>query len=160
LIAGGLRPGNVREALVACRLRHPRVHLRVLVGLAGDGGAEVLVRAADRLVGRRIADALQVVQVTVGVARLGLGGIPEQAAHVRVALDVRLLGEVEVAAVGHGLAAEGLLQVVVRLAALELAHALLPSSPASWDRMLRPVRGRLWWRRSARRRRDGPRAAW
>src|SRR5690242_9713187 len=44
--------GDVREALGARGLRHARVHVRVLVRLAGGGGAEVLLRRADREIGR------------------------------------------------------------------------------------------------------------
>src|ERR1041384_326222 len=56
----GLEPlGNLLEAFLARRLGEPRVHLRVLVGLAGDRRLEVLLAVADRLAGCRIADALQ-----------------------------------------------------------------------------------------------------
>src|SRR5450432_560659 len=40
--------GDVVEALVARGLRHAGVHRLVLVGLAGDGGLEVLLAVADR----------------------------------------------------------------------------------------------------------------
>jgi hypothetical protein len=51
--------------------------------------------------------------------RLGVGRVLEEAGHVREPLDVRHAGEVEVAAIGLGLAGEGLLQVVVALAAFD-----------------------------------------
>src|SRR6266852_4771682 len=47
------------EALRSRRLREAGVHLGELVGLALDGGLEVLLRAADRHAGARVADLLQ-----------------------------------------------------------------------------------------------------
>src|SRR6476620_5979925 len=45
----GLEPvGDLVEAFVAGGLGHARVHVGVLVGLAGDGGLKVVRRAADR----------------------------------------------------------------------------------------------------------------
>src|SRR5881296_2200486 len=55
--------GELGKALLARRLGHDRVHLRVLVRLTGDGGLEVLLGLADRLVRHRIADLLQEVEV-------------------------------------------------------------------------------------------------
>ena len=76
---------------------------------------------ADRLAGRRIADLGEVLEVAVGVAGLAFGDRAEQRGRVRVALDVGLLGEPQVAAVGLALAGEGFLQVLVGLGAFE-AH--------------------------------------
>ena len=53
-----------------------------------------------------------------GVAGLGLGGVAEEPADLGIALDVGDAGEVEVAAVRLALAGEGVLQVLVGLAAL------------------------------------------
>src|SRR3546814_3225545 len=56
----GLEPvGDLVEALVARRARHARIHVGVLVGLAGDGRLEVQRGIADRLAGRRIPDLLR-----------------------------------------------------------------------------------------------------
>ena len=71
---------------------------------------------------RGIADLLQEVEVAVRVAGLALGGVAEQAGDVGVALDVGPAGEVEVAAVRLRLAGERVLQVVVRLGALQRLH--------------------------------------
>jgi hypothetical protein len=49
------------------------------------------------------------------MAGLALGGVAEQARHVRPALDVGVLGEVQVAAVGLRLAGERFLQILVGL---------------------------------------------
>ena len=57
-----------------------------------------------------------------GVAGLALGDGAEQRRHVGVALDVGLLGEVQVAAVGLALAGERFLEVLVGLGALELRY--------------------------------------
>src|SRR4051794_3022007 len=107
--------GDLLEAFLTGGLGEARVHLRVLVGLAGDRGLEVLFAVADRLARRRVTDLLEVLEVTVRMAGLALGGVAEQARDVRLTLDVRLLGEVEVPAVRLRLAGERVLQVVVRL---------------------------------------------
>src|SRR4029079_15550841 len=81
----------------------------------------------DRLVGGRVADLLEEVEVAVRVAGLALRGVAEQAGDVGVTLDVGLLGEVEVATVRLRFTGERFLQVGVRLGALELRHLeLLP----------------------------------
>src|SRR5881409_1955829 len=137
---------DLLETLAARALREARVHLRELVGLALDRGLQVQLGRADRHVGHRVADLLQEVEVPEGVPGLGLRGVAEESAHVRIALDVRAAREVEVAAVRLRLAGECRLQVVVRLAALEsLCHqpssggAESPRSPPSpffWERFL------------------------
>ena len=65
------------------------------------------------------------------VTGLALGDRAEQRGHVRVALDVGLLREVEVAAVRLALARERLLEVVLGLASLEIGHGA-PSSCGRW----------------------------
>src|SRR5215475_7010353 len=93
----GLEPlGDLLEALLARGLGKARIHLRVLVCLARDRRLEVLHAVADRLGGDWIADALQVVEVAVGVAGFALRGVPKQPCEVRVAFDVGDLGEIEV----------------------------------------------------------------
>src|SRR5690606_20328430 len=57
---------------------------------------------------------------------LALGGVAEQASHIRVTLHVSHLGEVQVTAVGLGLAGERLLEVLVGGGALELCHRRPP----------------------------------
>jgi len=117
--------GHVVEALFAGGLGHAGVHGLVLVGLAGDGGLEVLGGVADGQPGGRVADARQEVEVTVGVARLAVGGLFEEAGHVGQALDVGLLCEVHVAAVCLRLASERIFEVLVGLGAFELGHGSL-----------------------------------
>ncbi len=96
----GLEPvGDLAEALVARRFRHARVHVGVLVRLARHRGFQVFPSPADRQVGGRIADCLEVLEVAVRVAGLAFGGGTEQRGNVVVALHVGLRGEVEVAAV-------------------------------------------------------------
>ena len=67
----------------------------------------------------------------VGVPCLTLSGVAEVSGDVGVALDVGHLGEVQVAAVGLGLAREGGFQVFERLAAVE-AHDGTPDSLGCW----------------------------
>src|SRR5688572_1206514 len=76
----GLEPlGDLREAFLAGGLGEARVHLGVLVGLAGDRRLEVQLAVADRLAGRRVAHLLQEVEVAMRVAGLALGGVAEEA---------------------------------------------------------------------------------
>src|SRR5688572_9775056 len=74
--------GDLLEPFFARGLGEPRVHLGVLVGLAGDRRLEVLARVADRLAGRRVADLLQVLEVAVRMSGLALGGVTKQAGDV------------------------------------------------------------------------------
>ena len=117
--------GDLLEALVAGGLGEAGVHLGVLVGLTGDGRLEVVLGGADGHVGDRVADLGEEVEVAEGVAGLALGDRAEQRGDVGVALDVGLLGEVQVAAVGLALAGERLLQVLLGLAAVEFRHVWL-----------------------------------
>src|SRR5262249_19800633 len=98
--------GDLLEALVARRLGEAGIHLGVLVGLAGDGGLEVLVGVADGLAGGGVADLAEKIEMSVRVAGLPLGGVAEQAGDVRVAFHVGVLGEIEITAVGLGLSSE------------------------------------------------------
>src|SRR5688572_12733344 len=114
--------GDLHEALLACRLGEPRVHVGVLVGFPGDRRLEVLHRVADRKVRRGIADRLQIVEVAVSVARLAFCRLAEVARDFRVTFDVGDLCEVEVATVRLAFASERFLQVLLRLRALEFCH--------------------------------------
>src|SRR3954462_6144633 len=84
------------EALVAGGLGEARVHLGVLVGLAGDGRLEVVGGGPDRLAGGGVAHLGEEVEVAERVAGLAFGDRAEQGSDVGVALDVGLLREVEV----------------------------------------------------------------
>jgi hypothetical protein len=84
-------------------LHHLRIHLLELVGLAGDGGLEVLLGGAD---------ALHQPQVGVGVDGLGGGGGAEQLGHARFAVGLGLVGKGEIFAVGLGFPGKGGLEVV------------------------------------------------
>ena len=66
--------GNLGKPFIARGARHARVHIGVLVGFTRNRRAQVQLRLADRQTGRRIAYALQVLQVPMGVARFALGG--------------------------------------------------------------------------------------
>ena len=107
--------------LLRLGLGHARVHVGVLVGLAGDRRLEVLAGRADRQPGGRVAHRLEVLEVAVRVTGLAFGGRTEHRGHVVVTLDVGLGGEVEVAAVRLRFAGERGLEVRFGLAALERA---------------------------------------
>jgi hypothetical protein len=114
--------GDLAEAFLARGFRHARVHVGVLVRLARDGGLQVVARAADRQVGRRVAHGLEVFEVAVRVAGLAFSGGAEERGDVVLAFHVGLRGEVEIAAVRLGLARERGLQVVVSLGAFQRFH--------------------------------------
>src|SRR5664280_357606 len=116
--------GDLVEALVTGRPGEPRVHLRVLVRLALDGGLQIVLGRADRGAGDRVAYLAEEVEVAERMSGLPLGDGPEERGHVGVALDVRLLREVEVAAIGLALAGERLLQVFLGLAVLQCWHGV------------------------------------
>ena len=113
---------RLREALGPRRLGHARVHVGVLVGLSGDGRSEIGVRRADRQIGRRVSDRLQVVEMAVGVAGLTFGRLAEVARDLRVAFHVGHLGEVEVPPVGLRLPGERVFEVLVGLRSFQLRH--------------------------------------
>src|SRR3989442_616917 len=106
------------EAFLPRGLGHARVHLGVLVRLAGDRGPEVLLGLADRLVGHRIADLFQEVEVPEGVAGLGVRRVLEEAPPGGEPLDVGDAREVGVAPGRLRLAGERLLPGSVALCAL------------------------------------------
>src|SRR2546425_8056661 len=107
------------EAFLPRGLGHARVHLGVLVRLAGDRGPEVLLGLADRLVRDRIADLFQEVEVPEGVAGLRVRRVLEEARHVGGPFAVGDAREVEGAPGRLRLAGERLLQVRVTLGARE-----------------------------------------
>src|SRR4030095_5855556 len=97
---------------------------------------------ADRLSGRRISHFLQEVEVTEGVAGLGVGGVLEESRDVREPLDVGDPREVQVPAIGLRPARERLLEILNALAALQRL--------ARHDDVL------SWWMVTAPRRRRPP----
>src|SRR5664279_1869054 len=118
--------GHFVEALGARDLRHARVHVGVLVRLAGNGGHQVLPARADRQPGRRIADAvLEELEMAVCVARLAFGGRAEQRGNVVLAFDVGLVREIQIATIGLRFACERVAQALLGLRSLESHDDLL-----------------------------------
>src|SRR4030095_7312229 len=111
-------------AFPAGHARHARIHVGVFVGLAGDRDLEVVAGRTDRLAGRRVVHFLEIFEMTVRVP--GLGSRAEHGGDNVEALDVGLLGEIEIAAVRLALAGTRLPQILLRLRSLERRH--LPSS--------------------------------
>jgi len=121
----GLEPvGNLVEAFCAGGLGHARVHVGVLVGLAGDGGLEVLVGTTDRQAGGRVTHGLEIFQVTVGVSGLTFRCGAEYGRHVIETFHVGLGGKIQITAVGLGFAGEGGLEVFLGFTAFEIAHVI------------------------------------
>src|SRR6516162_66751 len=116
----GLEPlGDLIEALFASRPGHPRVHVGVFVGFTGNGGPKIILGRTDRLAGCRIADFLQILEMAMGMAGLTLGGRAEYRRHVIVALDIGLLSEVEISAVGLAFAGESRFEIFFGLRILQ-----------------------------------------
>src|SRR5262245_46460206 len=112
----GLEPlGDLVEALLPSRPGHPRIHVGVFVGFAGDRRLKIILGRADRLAGRRVADLLKIFEMAVSVTRLALGCRAEYRRHVVVTLDIRLLSKIEVAPVGLALAGKRSLEVFLSL---------------------------------------------
>jgi hypothetical protein len=120
------------EAFVACGAREAGVHLGVLVGLAFDRRLQVVGGRADGHARHRVADFGEEVEVTERVTGLTLCHRAEERRDVGVALDVGLLREVEVPAVGLALTRKGFLEVRVRLGAVQLGHQLLAFWVGRW----------------------------
>ncbi len=110
------------RARVSSHSEISRVHLGVLVGLALDRRLEVVPGGSHGDTGHRVADLGEEVEVPERVSGLSFGDGAEERGDVGVALDVGLLGEVQVAAVGLALAGERLLEVVVGLGPLQCGH--------------------------------------
>jgi hypothetical protein len=129
------------EPLTARGFRHARIHVGVFVGLAGDGGLQVVARLADRKPRRRIADGLEILEVPVRVARFTLGRRAEHRCDVVVAFDVGLGGEIQITAVRLRFAGKGVLQVLLGRAALEFHRSLRKNRilGAEWTSGGRPL---------------------
>jgi hypothetical protein len=87
-----------------------------------EGKKGVLSGRSDLHTGDGIADLGEKIEVAEGVPGLAFRNRAEQRGNVGIALDVGLLREVEVPTVRLALSGEGFLQIVVRLASLEIRH--------------------------------------
>src|ERR1700694_176527 len=143
--------GDEVETLVAGGLCEPGIHLCVLVGLPGNGRAEIVLRRAHGHASNRVAYLGEEVKMAKGVPRLPLCDRPEQGGDIWVALHVRLLGEVEVAPVSLALPSKGFFEIGLGLAVLQSCQlGCFLSVSLSIER--------AGWRRGGRRcnRRSGP----
>src|SRR5581483_12399260 len=66
--------GDLAETFVARLLGHARVHIGVLVRLAGDRGLEIQLRLTDRESGGGITHGLEVLEMAVRVPCFTFGG--------------------------------------------------------------------------------------
>src|SRR5438105_11939161 len=117
---------NLFEALVTSGAREPRVHLGVLVGLAGDRGLQVVLGRPHGDTRHRVADLGEEVEVAERVPGLALRHRAEQSRDIGIALYVCLLREVEVTAIRLAFTRERLLEVLVGLASVEVGHQWAP----------------------------------
>src|SRR5260221_14135392 len=90
--------GDLVEAFLAGHARHARIHVGVFVGLARDRGLEVVAGRTDLLAGRGVAHFLEIFEIAVRMPGLALGSRAEHGGDIVEALDVGLLGEIEIAA--------------------------------------------------------------
>ena len=89
------------------------------MGCARDRCLEVVDGPADRQASRRIADFFEIFEMAMSVAGFALGGRAKHRGDIVMALDIGLLREIQIAAVGLAFAGERGLEVVLRLRALE-----------------------------------------
>ena len=114
--------GDLREALVAGHPGEARVHLGGLVDFAGDRRAKVVFGGADGLTGSGISHLGQEVEVPERMAGGAVSDRTEQRSNLGIALDVGLLGEVEVTPIGLAFDRKRFLQVLFGFSALEFRH--------------------------------------
>ena len=109
-------------AFVTRGLRHTRVHVGVLVRLAGDGGLEVVAGLADRQAGRRVAAFFEIFEVAMRVAGFTFGSGTEHRGDVIVAFHVGLRGKVQITTIGLRFTGERGLEVALGLGTLQSCH--------------------------------------
>src|SRR5260221_8705413 len=107
--------GDLVEAFLAGHARHARIHVGVFVGLARDRGLEVVAGRTDLLAGRGVAHFLEIFEIAVRVPGLALGSRAEHGGDIVDALDVGLLGEIEIAAARPALPRERFLSIFLGL---------------------------------------------
>ena len=91
--------GYFFEAFFTRGLVHARGHIGVLISFVGNCGLQILKRRANRQAGGWIAYPLQVFRMTVRMSCFSFSGETEQCSNAVLSLDVRLVCEVQVAAV-------------------------------------------------------------
>src|SRR6185437_5986463 len=130
--------GDFVEAFAARGLRHARVHVRVLVRLAGNCGLQIVAARAHRKIGCGVADRGEIVEVPMGMAGFAFSRRAKNRRHVVLTLDVGLVGEIQITAVRLRFAGERILEILVRLRAFERFHAtcslvVRPRWRSAWD---------------------------
>src|SRR5260221_1547610 len=119
--------GDLVEAFLAGHARHARIHVGVFVGLARDRGLEVVAGRTDLLAGRGVAHFLEIFEIAVRMPGLALGSRAEHGGDIVEALDVGLLGGIEIAAALLALSGERFLQILLGLGSLERRHVPFPA---------------------------------
>ena len=100
------------KTFVARRTRHARIHIRVFVGFASDRRFQIVGSTADRLARGGIAGFFKILQMAMSVAGLAFRSRPENSGDIVVTFDIRLLGEIQIAAVRLALAGESGFEVL------------------------------------------------
>jgi len=92
--------GDFVVAFLARSAGHTRVHIGVLMGLAGDCSLEIVRGGADRQASGRVTGFFEVLQVAMSVAGLAFSGGAENGGDVVVAFNIGALRKIQVTAVG------------------------------------------------------------
>src|SRR5205807_3297047 len=117
---------DFREALIARGLCHSGIHVRIFVRFPMNGGLEVECRIAEWLACGGIANLLEIVEETMSMAGFAFGGIAEVAGNLRVSFHVCNLCEIEISAIRHRLAGEGIFQILMSFASFQVRHVRSP----------------------------------
>ena len=97
------------------------------MGLPGNGGIQILGGGADRFAGGGVANLLEKFEMTMSMAGLAFGGGTEYGGRVVIALHVRLLGEIQIAAVCLRFASKGGFQIFLGFRAFQAHRVVLLS---------------------------------
>src|SRR4029078_12935413 len=108
------------ETLVPGDFGHAWIHVGIFVRFTGDRGLQVLTRAPEREIRRRVAAGFEVFEMAVSVASFALGRRTKNRGDVVLAFYVGLGCEIEIAPVGLRFACECTFWIAVRVRALEL----------------------------------------
>src|SRR6202162_6067495 len=117
--------GDLAEALFTRLLGHPRIHVRVLVGLAGDGGLEIQLGLADRKARSRITHRLEILEMPMGMAGLALGGGTKYRGDVVEAFDIGLGREIQITTIRLRFAGKCVLQILLSFGSTEFHDSYL-----------------------------------
>jgi hypothetical protein len=98
---------NLAKTFFSYCLGHARIHTGVFVRLTCNRCFEHLLNVSNCFVSCGVAHSLQVVRVAMGVAGFAFSGVTEQPGDIRIAFDVCMFCEVQIAAIGSRFSSKG-----------------------------------------------------